>query len=141
MNVVNLIGRVTKDPEVRYTNNQTAVCSATLAVDRPVREGQEKQADFIRIILFSKGAETFGKYITKGRQVAVEGRIQTGSYQKDNGETVYTTDVVVNRFHFVGSKNDNQGNTPTAHTNTSQRATQSFVAPEGFDAIDNDIPF
>ena len=85
MNVVVLIGRLTRDPELRYTNSQMPVCSATLAVDRPVSRnsqdgGNDRQADFIRITLFGKQAETFSRYLTKGRQVAVEGRIQTGSY-------------------------------------------------------------
>ena len=140
MNVVNLIGRTVKDPEVRYTKSETAVCSVTLAVDRPARDG-EKQADFIRVIMFGKTAETFGKFITKGRQVAVEGRIQTGSYQKDNGETVYTTDVVANRFHFIGNKNDSQGNSSGYHTNGAQNGAQAVTAPEGFEAMDEDCPF
>lgn len=89
------------------------VCSATLAVDRPVSRnsqdgGNDRQADFIRITLFGKQAETFSRYLTKGRQVAVEGRIQTGSYQNQKGDTVYTTDVIVNRFEFIGSKSDSQ---------------------------------
>lgn len=141
MNIVTLIGRLTKDPEVRYTNNEMAVCSATLAVDRLVQSGQEKKADFIRIIMFGKTAENFGKYITKGRQVAVEGRIQTGSYQKENGETAYTTDVVVNRFHFIGSKNDSQGNGSNTPTNNAQKGAQGVPVPPGFEAIDEDLPF
>lgn len=113
MNVVVLVGRLVRDPEIRYTNSQMPICSATLAVDRQVsrdraNEGQQT-ADFIRITLFGKQAETFQKYLTKGRQVAVEGRIQTGSYKNQNGDTVYTTDVVVNRFDFIGSRNDNNG--------------------------------
>ena len=63
---------------------------------------------FLRITLFGKQAETFSRYLTKGRQVAVEGRIQTGSYQNQKGDTVYTTDVIVNRFEFIGSKSDSQ---------------------------------
>lgn len=113
MNVVVLVGRLVRDPEIRYTNSQMPICTATLAVDRQVsrdraNEGQQT-ADFIRITLFGKQAETFQKYLTKGRQVAVEGRIQTGSYKNQNGDTVYTTDVVVNRFDFIGSRNDNNG--------------------------------
>lgn len=131
MNVVTLIGRLTKDPELRYTNSQAAVCTAVLAVDRQVKAGEEKKADFIRITLFGKQAETFSKYLLKGRQVAVEGRIQTGSYQNQKGDTVYTTDVIVSRFYFIGSK----GDAPAAP------AQQGIPVPEGFDAIDEDIPF
>lgn len=113
MNVVVLVGRLARDPELRYTNSQMPVCTTTLAVDRQVSrdraaEGQQT-ADFIRITLFGKQAETFQRYLTKGRQVAIEGRIQTGSYKNQNGDTVYTTDVVVNRFDFIGSRNDNNG--------------------------------
>ena len=110
---------------------------------------------FIRITLFGKQAETFSRYLTKGRQVAVEGRIQTGSYQNQKGDTVYTTDVIVNRFEFIGSKSDSQaggsgysasnygGNSSGGNTGAPQQAApvQSGI-PEGFEAIDDDdIPF
>lgn len=134
MNVVVLIGRLVRDPELRYTNSQKPVCTATLAVDRPVSGDTEKQADFIRITVFGKSAETFSRYLTKGRQVAVEGRIQTGSYQNQKGDTVYTTDVVVNRFEFIGNKGQNEGGSGGS-------AQQQFSTPEGFEAIDDDIPF
>lgn len=82
MNNVVLIGRLTKDPELRYTsNNQMAVATFTLAINRPVKQGQEKQADFPRITVFGKQAENCEKYLVKGRLVAIQGRIQTGSYQ------------------------------------------------------------
>lgn len=109
MNVVVLVGRLARDPELRYTNAQLPVCSATIAVDRQPRQGQtrgEAGADFIRLTIFGKQAETFSRYLTKGRQVAVEGRLNTGSYQNQRGETVYTTDVIVNRFDFIGSRGD-----------------------------------
>lgn len=130
MNVVNLLGRLTKDPELRYAG-ETAICNATLAVDRPARAGADKKTDFIRLVIFSRGAENFSKYMSKGKQVAVEGSIQTGSYQNQKGDTVYTTDVAVHRFHFVGSKNDS----------ASVGQKQGVSVPEGFDAIDDDIPF
>ena len=144
------------------------VCSATLAVDRPMSRnsqggGNERQADFIRITLFGKQAETFSRYLTKGRQVAVEGRIQTGSYQNQKGDTVYTTDVIVNRFEFIGNRNDSQngsgygagnyggnmnaegfsGYGNQQNTGASQQAAPVQPGiPEGFEAIDDDdIPF
>ena len=157
MNVVVLIGRLTRDPEIRYTNSQMPVCSATLAVDRPVRNqdgSNDRQADFIRITLFGKQAETFSRYLTKGRQVAVEGRIQTGSYQNQKGDTVYTTDVIVNRFDFIGSKNDGGGmnngmnngfnngfNRPQGISDEGNQAGAPSGIPDGFEAIDDDIPF
>ena len=130
MNVVTLIGRLTKDPENRVTAGGTAVCNASIAVDRPAKDG-EKQADFINLIMFGKTAETFGKFMTKGRQVGIEGRIQSGSYQNKEGKTVYTTDVLVNRFHFIGSKSDAPAGNPKPQ----------YTAPEGFDAIEDGIPF
>ncbi len=102
MNSVVLIGRLTRDPQVRYTSgSQMAVASFTLAIDRPVRNGGERQADFPRIVVFGRQAETCEKYLAKGRLVAVSGRIQTGSYQNQKGDTVYTTDVVANRVEFL----------------------------------------
>ena len=102
MNSVILIGRLTQDPEVRYTSgSQMAVCNFTLAIDRPARQGGERQADFPRVVVFGKQAETCERYLAKGRLVAVNGRIQTGSYQNRDGQTVYTTDVVANRVEFL----------------------------------------
>ena len=159
MNIVVLIGRLTKDPELRYTNSQMPVCQATLAVNRPISknsqsERNDRQADFIRITLFGKQAETFSRYLTKGRQVAVEGRIQTGSYQNQKGDTVYTTDVIVNRFEFIGNRNDSQTGSGYGAGNYGGYGSQQNAGspqqaapvqpgiPEGFEAIDDDdIPF
>ena len=104
MNNVVLIGRLTKDPELAYggQNSDIAVCRFTLAVDRPT---QDKAADFIRIVVFRKQAENAKQYLSKGRQCAVEGRIQTGSYKDREGKTVYTTDVVANRVEFLTKPN------------------------------------
>ena len=101
MNSVFLIGRLTKDPEVRYTSSQMAVCNLLIAVDRPVKQGAEKQADFPRVICFGKTAESCGQYLAKGSMLAVHGYLQTGSYMNKNGDTVYTTDVVANRIEFL----------------------------------------
>jgi single-strand DNA-binding protein len=114
MNQVILIGRLTRDPELSYTaNTQTAMCRFTLAVDRPRRsDGNEAGADFIRITVWDRQAENCDRYLRKGSQVAVRGRIETGSYKNREGVTVYTTDVVADRFggvEFLGSRNSNQG--------------------------------
>ena len=101
MNIVILTGRLTKDPEVRYTTSQMAVCNLLIAVDRPVKPGAEKQSDFPRVIAFGKTAENCGNYLAKGSMIAVHGYLQTGSYQNKNGDTVYTTDVVANRIEFL----------------------------------------
>ena len=104
MNHVILIGRLARDPELSYTpNTQTACCRFNLAVDRPKRNGEDQGADFIRITVWGRQAETCDRYLSKGRQIAVQGRIQTGSYKNRNGETVYTTDVVAERVEFLGT--------------------------------------
>lgn len=101
MNNVELIGRLTRDPETRYTSGQTAVANFTLAIDRPPRKDGEKEADFPRVVVFGTQAENCEKYLKKGRLVAIQGRIHTGSYENKNGETVYTTDVVASRVEFL----------------------------------------
>jgi len=110
MNQVILIGRLVRDPELSYTpNTQSAVCRFTIAVDRPRRQGEDTGADFIRITVWGRQAETCDRYLAKGRQVAVLGRIQTGSYKNREGVTVYTTDVVADRVEFLGQGNAQGG--------------------------------
>lgn len=98
MNTVILIGRLTKDPEVRYTESQLAIARFSIAVDR---EGKDKGADFPSIIVFGKQAENCERYLSKGRKVAIQGSIQTGSYTNKDGNTIYTTEVVANRVEFL----------------------------------------
>lgn len=99
MNTVILIGRLTADPELGYTPSQKAMCRFTLAVDR-TKEG----ADFIRIVVWDRQAENVNRYLRKGSKCAVNGRIQTGSYNDKDGKTVYTTDVVATNVEFLDSK-------------------------------------
>ena len=99
MNIVTLIGRLTRDPELRYTSSQMAVCTFTLAVDRPTKG--EKKADFPRVQVFGKSAENCEKFLKKGMLCGVQGRLSTGSYQDKNGNTVYTTDVAADRVEFL----------------------------------------
>ena len=103
MNNVILMGRLTRDPDTRYTTgeNQMAVARFNLAVDR---RGKDKGTDFINCVAFGKTGETVDKYLTKGTKIALSGRIQTGSYKDKDGKTVYTTDVVVNEFEFCERK-------------------------------------
>jgi single-strand DNA-binding protein len=147
MNSVVLIGRLTRDPEVRYTAaTQMAVATFTLAIDRPVRAGGEKQTDFPRVTVFGKQAENCEKYLAKGRLVGVQGRLQTGSYQNKDGATVYTTDVVADRVEFL-----EWGDRPAGNGGFSAPRQNSFAAPAGnsmpeempdsFQAIDEDVPF
>lgn len=101
MNSVVLIGRLTKDVDLRYSNNQTAVGRFTLAVDR---HDKDKNCDFINCIVFGKSAENLEKYVKKGNKVAISGRIQTGSYTNKEGKQVYTTDIVAERVEFIENK-------------------------------------
>lgn len=99
MNSVILIGRLTKKPELEYTAGNTPVTKFSIAVDRNKKDAG---ADFVRITVFGKQAESTCRYMDKGRQIAISGRIQTGSYEKD-GRTVYTTDIVADHVEFLGS--------------------------------------
>lgn len=128
MNQLFLLGRLTKDPEIRYTSGtQMAVATFTIAVDRPTKAGEEKKTDFPRITVFGKLAENCERFTCKGKRVAIAGRLQTGSYEH-NGETRYTTDVVADRVEFIDWKEkDGQSG--------------DFEPPAGFSSIDEDIPF
>ena len=141
MNSVVLIGRLTRDPEIRYTaGTQMAVATFTVAIDRPVRAGAEKQTDFPRVTVFGKQAENCESFLAKGRLVGIQGRIQTGSYTNKDGATVYTTDVVADRVEFLewGDRNERQ----SAPRQSAGSGMGGFdAAPEGFSAIDEDIPF
>lgn len=116
MNLVVLMGRLTKDPEVRYSQNQTATASFTVAVDRNIPKDKkdaaqangQPTADFIRCVAFNKTAENIGRFFQKGRMIGIEGRIQTGSYTNKEGRTVYTTDVIVRNFSFCGDFGNQQ---------------------------------
>jgi len=112
MNQVCLVGRLTNDPEIRYTQgeNSMAIARYTLAVDRKRKKEGEPTADFIRCVAFGKNAEFAQKYMFKGRRFGITGSIQTGSYQNKDGQTVYTTDIIVNSQDFCDSKAGGQGN-------------------------------
>ena len=117
MNHVTLIGRLTKDPEVRYTQSGTPVGTFTLAVDRRVQKDKPKEADFIPCVVWNKTAEVAGNYCKKGKQVAVNGRIQVRSYDAKDGSKRYVTEVIVNDLELLekgdGGSKQNNGNYPT----------------------------
>ena len=159
MNSVSLIGRLTRDPEVRYgAASQTAVARFSIAIDRPAGRNGEKETDFPNIVCFGKTAELVEKYITKGRLVGIQGRIQTGSYTNRDGQKVYTTEVVADRVEFLdrgdrqsesrgggGYNQDrggyNQDRGSYGGGNYAQPAPAD-EAPEGFSKLtDDDIPF
>ncbi len=98
MNNVTLMGRLTRDPELKYSQAGKAYCRFSLAVQR---EFNREEADFINCLAFNKTAETIAEWLGKGRRIALQGRIQTGSYENKNGDTVYTVEVVADRFEFI----------------------------------------
>ncbi|MBF1135493.1 MAG: single-stranded DNA-binding protein [[Eubacterium] sulci] len=146
MNSVVLIGRLTRDPELRYTTSQMAVATFSLAIDRTVRAGKERETDFPRVTVFGKQAENCEKYLAKGRMAAVQGRLQTGSYTNKDGATVYTTDVVADRVEFLEWGDRPQGSAARPQqTHVSEPASVSGgfddEMPDSFQAIDEDVPF
>ena len=136
MNKVILIGRLTKDPELRYAaGSGTAVCRFTLAV---ARQFKKDETDFINCIAFNKQGEAIAQYVTKGRQLAVTGNIRTGSYDGQDGIKRYTTDVLVESFEFIG--NSNKGNTNNQNNDYWNMQTDNgFGVEEPID--DGDMPF
>ena len=152
MNKVFLIGRLVRDPELRYTGTNIPVATFSIAVNRNYANAAgEREADFINIVVWRKQAENVKKYITKGSLVAVEGRIQTGSYEKD-GQRVYTTDVVADNVQFLETKAQSQNRpvedsvTPADFANNSVKPTDmnEEVFADFGDSIeisDDDIAF
>ena len=138
MNVVVITGRLTKDPDVRH--NDKSVGRFTLAVDRDYKREGEQNADFISCVAFGKTADFLEKYFSKGKRAEVNGRIQTGSYKNKDGQTVYTTDVVVEKLGFGESKKDSE-----SHAQASNDGGFDNNADEGFmnvpDDVEESLPF
>ncbi|MBR5301169.1 MAG: single-stranded DNA-binding protein [Bacteroidales bacterium] len=124
MNLTILVGRTTKDIEIRTTASGTTVANFTLAVDRYSKG--EKTADFISCVAYNKTAELLNTYVSKGQRIGIVGRISTGSYQNKNGDKVYTTDVIVNEVEFLEPK---------------KKAEDTAADLSGFDEIPDDFPF
>lgn len=139
MNKVILMGRLTRDPEVRYSQGDTptAIARYTLAVDRRARKDGEASADFISCVAFGKSAEFAEKYLRKGTKLVITGRIQTGSYTNKDGQKVYTTDVVVEDQEFAESKAAASGN--------QEGNSQPAASGDGFmnipEGMDEELPF
>lgn len=134
MNKCFLIGRATKDPEVRYTQgeNSMAIARTSIAVDRKFKKEGEQTTDFINVVAFGKPAEFFEKYVYRGTKLAIVGRIQTGSYTNKDGQKVYTTDVVVEEVEFAESK-------ATKQVEEEKPDNDGFMnIPEG---VDEELPF
>lgn len=161
MNKVILMGRLTRDPEVRYSagDSNMAIARYTLAVDRRFRRDGEATADFISCTVFGRGAEFAEKYLRQGTKIAVTGRIQTGSYTNRDGQKVYTTDVIVEEQEFAESRNSAAAadgsmagmSRPMQQSAPSPRAAAPMPSPsmasagDGFmnipDGIDEELPF
>ena len=137
MNKVILIGRLTRDVELGYSENNTAFARYTLAIDRPYKQNGGQEADFIRCLMFGRTAELAEQYLGKGIKVAVEGRIQTGSYVNGEGQKIYTTDVVVERQEFLERKPNNHQSAPDAAGN-SGNGNEFMGIPDG---IEEELPF
>ncbi|RKW39278.1 MAG: single-stranded DNA-binding protein [Lachnospiraceae bacterium] len=149
MNKVILMGRLTRDPEVRYSSGERSMAIAryTLAVDRRGRrsEGSEQTADFIPCVAFDKAGEFAEKYFRQGMRVLISGRIQTGSYTNKEGQKVYTTEVIIEDQEFADSKNSSGGSTSSGY-NESFRPSPENASSEGFmnipDGVDDEgLPF
>lgn len=154
MNKVFLVGRLARDPELRYSSSNNAVMRSAIAVDRQFAAGNgERGTDFINIVAFGNRAEVMKKYLTKGSQIAIDGRIQTGSYDGQDGKKVYTTDIIVDNFQFLdskGSRNTEDNNdttsgvTPYDFSNDNNSSNDIDPFKDFGDKIeidDSDLPF
>ena len=152
MNKVVLVGRLTRDPEVRYSqgDSATAVARYTAAVDRRFKRDNEPTADFIPCVVFGRSAEFAEKYFRQGMRVSVSGRIQTGSYTNKDGVRVYTTEVIVEEQEFAESRAESEANRGSfqynnAPVNHAPASAPSMDAGDGFmnipDGIDEELPF
>ena len=138
MNKVILMGRLTRDPEVRYTTNTNAlVCSFSLAVNRRFKSEGQPDADFINIVSWGKTAEFCSKYFTKGQQVGVIGRMQTRNYDDKDGKKVYVTEVVAEEAYFADSKRENNGDSSFENTFGSSISSNSEFSVSS----DDELPF
>ena len=151
MNKVILMGRLTRDPEVRDSAGENAIAIAryTLAVDRKYKQEGQQNADFIQCIAFGKSAEFAEKYFRKGMKIAITGRIQTGSYTNKEGQKVYTTDVVIEEQEFAESKSssgaDQEARDEAALQQSGYKQSSMTTGDDGFmhipDGIDEELPF
>ena len=153
LNRIVLMGRLTRDPELRKTQSDTQVCSFSLAVDRNfTKAGEEKQTDFINIVAWRSTADFIGKYFKKGQLVAVEGSIRTRNYTDNSGNKRYVTEVVVDQAYFAESKRNSdsaspfsQPSAPTYSQNTANFEQQNSNTDESYTNVDfagdDDLPF
>lgn len=147
MNNVNLIGRLTKAPELKQTAGNTSVLTGTLAVNRAFKnQNGEREADFINIVAWRQTAEIIARYCGKGSQIGITGHIQTRNYENQQGQRVYVTEVVAEHVELLGSKNDNQQGKSSGYNQQSQQngymqQGNSFGNSNPMDISDDDLPF
>ena len=152
MNKVILVGRLTRDPEVRYSQgeNTMAIARYTIAVNRRFKREGDPEADFIRCVVFGRAAEFAEKYFRQGLRIAISGRIQTGSYTNKDGVRVYTTEVIVEEQEFAESRAESEANRDSFQYNNAPASQAPASAPsmdagDGFmnipDGIDEELPF
>ncbi len=148
MNKVILVGRLTKDPELRATTSGVPVCSFTVACDRRyVKQGEERKADFINCIAWRQSAEAISKYFVKGNRIALEGSLQTRSWQDNEGKNRYATEVIVDAWEFAQSKSEGGAQAPYSPNSNSGLYPVEPEAPavgdiDGFMPIEeDDLPF
>lgn len=138
MNSVNLIGRVTRDLELRYSQTGTAVLKFNLAVQRKIKNSNgQYDSDFISCVAFGKTAETIANYVSKGQQIGLMGHIQTGNYDNQQEQKVYTTDVFVDSFYFIGNSNSNH----VKQNNIQNQEYSHHSQYTDFEVSDDDLPF
>ncbi len=145
MNNVTLMGRLTADPELKTTQSGVSVCSFSIAVDRPfVRQGEERQADFINLVAWRQTAEFISKYFRKGQMIAVTGSIQTRRYDDRDGNKRTAFEVVIDRAYFTGAKQDNDNNTSVYRPENNNKGTAySNATNQDFEEIPEEefLPF
>lgn len=146
MNIVILMGRLTRDPDIRYGNDNMAIARYTLAVDRPKKkDSDERNADFVSCVAFSHNAEFAEKYFKKGTKIVINGRITTGSYTNKDGQKVYTTDVIVDHQEFAESKGSGDRAAADEAIMQAEYGTHAAAGADEFmqipDGIDEELPF
>ena len=140
MNRVDLVGRLTRDPELRHTTTGRAVCQINLAINKPFSsQNGERDADFINVVVWDKQAENVSKYLSKGRLVAVEGRIQTRNYENNEGKRVYVTEVVASNVQFLESKGSQNAVSNQDFNPFDNNMTEDFSNKENKDVVTVDV--
>lgn len=144
LNRVVLVGRLTKDPDLRYTPNGIAVANFTIAINRPFKTNGEQQADFINCVVWRKPAENLANYMSKGNQIGVDGRLQSRTFEGQDGKTVFVTEVVADSVQFLESKKQQSGNSGQSNQQSSKTSGNEDPFRSQGDPIeigDDDLPF